>query len=81
MSSSWSKLLIYELDLTLQIPSSQTGPYIFLITFLPNIRKTFSSEMFSVQVSAAYVTTGLINVLYNFILVEIIVIIVFSIKK
>jgi hypothetical protein len=36
MSSPWSKLLIYKLHLTVQTPSSQTGPYIFLITFFLN---------------------------------------------
>jgi hypothetical protein len=59
MSSSWSKLLIPELDLTLQTTSSQTGP-----DFPYNFPFKYSKSIFirNVQVSATYVTTGLINV-------------------
>jgi hypothetical protein len=46
VSSPWSKLLISELELTLQTPSLQTGTQIFLIMFLSNIRKAFSSDQY-----------------------------------
>jgi hypothetical protein len=33
------------------------------MTFLSNIQRAFSSEIFNAQVSAAYVTTGVVIVL------------------
>jgi len=46
-----------------------TGPNIFLNICLSKMRRLFSSFAVKVQVSDAYVTTGLIIVLYIFILV------------
>ena len=46
-----------------------TGPNIFLSICLSKMRKLFSSFVVKVQVSDEYVTTGLVIVLYIFILV------------
>jgi hypothetical protein len=53
----------------LHILSILTGPNIFLSICLSNMRKLFSSFAVKVPVSDQYVTTGLIVVLYIFILV------------
>jgi len=53
----------------LHILSMLTGPNIFLSICLSKMRRLFSSFAVKVQVSDAYVTTGLIIVLYIFILV------------
>ena len=50
-------------------PSSYLGPYILLNIFLWKICRACSSFFVIVHVSAPYVTTGLISVLYNRILV------------
>ena len=50
-------------------PSSYLGPYILLNIFLPKISRACSSFFVITHVSAPYVTAGLINVLYNLILV------------
>src|SRR5215469_15927260 len=52
----------------LHILSILTGPNIFLSICLSKTRKLFSSFAVKVQVSDEYVTTGLIIVLYTFIL-------------
>jgi hypothetical protein len=44
---------------------SISGPYILRIIFLSNIPSAFSSVSVRVHVSAPYVATGLINVLYT----------------
>jgi len=53
----------------LHILSILIGPNIFLSICLSKMRRLFSSFVVKVQVSDQYVTTGLINVLYIFILV------------
>jgi len=62
-SSSWSVLLFHY------SPSSYLGPYILLNIFLSKISRACSSFFVVVHVSAPYVTTGLISVLYSRILV------------
>ena len=53
----------------LHILSILTGKNIFLSIYLSKMRRFFSSFAVEVQVSDEYVTTGLIIVLYIFILV------------
>jgi len=50
-------------------PSSYLAPYILLNIFLSKISRACSSFFVIVHVSTPYVTTGLISVLYNLILV------------
>jgi len=50
-------------------PSSYLAPYILLNIFLSKISTAHSSFFVIVHVSAPYVTTGLVNVVYNLILV------------
>jgi hypothetical protein len=49
-----------------QIPFSLVGPNVFLKTFLSNTINLLIVVSFSVHVSHAYVTTGLITEQYNF---------------
>jgi hypothetical protein len=53
----------------LHILSILTGPDIFLSIYLSKMRRLFSPFAVTVQVSDQYITTGLIIVLYIFILV------------
>jgi hypothetical protein len=64
-SSPFSNLLISSSHHILHELFSVTGPYILRIIFLSNILNMFSSIIVKVQVSAPYVTTGLISVLYT----------------
>jgi hypothetical protein len=59
LSSSW-------LVFIRQIPFSLVGPNIYLKTFLSNTINLLIMVSFSVHVSHAYVTTGLITEQYNF---------------
>jgi hypothetical protein len=57
-SSSWFVLLFHS-------PFSYWGPHILLNIFLSKISRAFSSFFVIVHVSAPYVTTGLISVLFE----------------
>jgi len=63
------KLSIYMLFRILHTLSILTGPNIFLNICLSKMHRLFSSSAVTVPVSDQYVTTGLIIVLYIFILV------------
>jgi len=68
----FSSLLNYSSSrfvLLFHSPSSYLGPYILLNIFLSKISRACSSFFVIVHVSAPYVTTGLISVLYSRILV------------
>ena len=45
-------------------PLSTTGPYIFLSAFLSNLLRAFSYAAVRVHISAPYVTTDLITIMY-----------------
>jgi len=69
ISASYIKLSVSMLFRILHTLSILTGPNIFLNICLSKRRRLFSSFAVKVQVSDQYVTTGLIIVLYIFILV------------
>ena len=69
ISASSASLSISMLFRVLHILSILTEPNIFLSICLSKMRRSFSSFVVIVQVSDEYVTTGLIIVLYIFILV------------
>jgi hypothetical protein len=62
-TSFFSISAISSLFLILHYSSGFIGPYIFLIIFLSNLLKFFSSSFFNTRVSLLYVTTGCIHVL------------------
>ena len=68
-----------SLSLTLHISPSWIGTQIFRSIFFSKILDKYSSDFVRVQVSDPYVTTGLINVLYIYILTDFLIILLFSI--
>jgi hypothetical protein len=60
---------------------SITGPYILRIIFLSNILNAFSSVTVKVYVSAPYVATGLVNVLYTCSLAALDIILLLSVLR
>ena len=68
ISAASINLSISMLFRILHILSTLTGPNIFLSKYLSKIRRLFSPFAVNILVSDQYVTTGLIIILYIFIL-------------